>query len=241
MKSFALLALTASPALGHCKTNTPMAAKLFSGLTKLVDFFPNTIVDGVNSDNWEFIRETANNPGSGPIEDVSSSLMACYEKSGRPASAVQTIAAGSSIGFHSSASMGHPGPSLFYMARVPDGEDIDSWSPTGNVWFKIDEYGNVPGVYPPFETEMASISTTIPSSLSSGSYLVRAEHVALHIPGAPQFYIACAQVEVTGGGSATPSDLVSFPGAYSLSDPGLAFDIYAENGEYPYPGPAVFA
>lgn len=168
--------------------------------------------------------------------------MACYEKDGRPAAGVQTVTAGSEFGFLASASMGHPGPSLFYMARVPEGQDVDTWSPTGDVWFKIDQYGNTPGNYPPFETEMASISTTIPASVADGNYLLRAEHIGLHIAGGPQFYISCAQIEVTGGGSASPSDLVAFPGAYAAGDPGVAFDIYAQaEEEYPYPGPAVFA
>lgn len=166
--------------------------------------------------------------------------MACYEKAGRPAAAVQTIAAGSEIGFTSSNTMGHPGPSLWYLAKVPEGEDVDAWDPSGAVWFKIEEYGNVPGGSPPFEVDMTEIYTTIPADIAPGNYLLRYEHIGLHIAGAPQFYIACAQLEVTGGGSASPSGLVSFPGEYSASDPGLAFDIYAEGDtEYPYPGPAV--
>lgn len=207
----------------------------------MIDFFPNTIVDGVQSADWEFIRETENNPGSHPVEDVSSPLMACYEKPGRPAAGVQTVAAGTNIGFRSSNSMGHPGPSLFYMARVPDGEDVDAFDPTGSpVWFKIDQHGSTPGQSPPFESEMMEIFTTIPADIAPGNYLLRYEHIGLHIAGGPQFYIACAQLEVTGGGSASPSSLVAFPGEYALSDPGLAFDIYAEGDtEYPYPGPAV--
>ena len=204
------------------------------------DFFYQTIVDGTTSEQWEFIRETANNPNAYPVEDISSGEMACFEKSGRPAAGVLPIAAGSEIGFTSSNSMGHPGPLIFYMARVPDGEDVDSWSPSGDVWFKIDQTGNVPDQSPPFETNMSEFSTTIPSSLSPGNYLLRAEHIALHVAGAPQFYIACAQLEVSGSGSGSPSSLVAFPGAYSLSDPGLAWDMYGDTGAYPYPGPEVW-
>ena len=192
------------------------------------------------SSDWQYIRETANNPGSGPIEDVNSSLMGCYEKSGRPAAAVQTVAAGSRFGFTSSNSMGHPGPLIFYMARVPDGQNVNTWTPSGNVWFKIDQYGNKVGSYPPFEAEMTEFYTTIPANLRPGNYLLRAEHIGLHIYNAPQFYIACAQVAVTGSGTGNPTSLVAFPGAYAASNPGLTFNIYAENGAYPYPGPAVW-
>ena len=166
--------------------------------------------------------------------------MACYEKPGRPSADVLTIAAGSEIGFTSSNSMGHPGPMLYYMARVPDGEDVDSWSPSGNVWFKTDQGGNTPDDWPPFESEMMEFFTTIPSNLSPGNYLLRAEHIGLHVSGAPQFYVACAQLAVTGSGSGSPTGLVSFPGAYSLSDPGLAWNIYGDTGAYPYPGPEVW-
>ena len=70
---------------------------------------------------------------------------------------------------------------------------------------------------------------TVPKSLPAGSYLLRIEHIALHqastLNGA-QFYISCAQVKVTGGGSGTPSPLVSFPGAYKNTDPGIKVNIY---------------
>jgi hypothetical protein len=37
--------------------------------------------------------------------------------------------------------------------------------------------------------------------------------------GGAQFYISCAQINVTDGGSGSPSPLVAFPGAYKASDP----------------------
>jgi hypothetical protein len=77
----------------------------------------------------------------------------------------------------------------------------------------------------------------IPKSLPSGQYLLRIEHIGLHgaaSSGGAQFYIAyvlkvytyllltlvrrsCAQVNVSGGGSGSPSPLVSFPGAYKAT------------------------
>ncbi|KFA70110.1 hypothetical protein S40285_03315 [Stachybotrys chlorohalonatus IBT 40285] len=221
--SIVLAALSASSAMGHY-------------------FFPRTITGSSRSADWQFVRETANNPQSGPVEDVNSPLMACYEKAGRPAAAVQTVAAGSRFGLTSSASMGHPGPSLWYIARVPDGQNVNSWNPTGNVWAKIDQYGSTPSANPPFTSNMQEVYTTIPSGLRPGNYLLRYEHIGLHIAGAPQFYIACAQIAVTGSGTASPpsSALVSFPGAYARSNPGLTFVIYGNTNSYPYPGPAVW-
>ncbi len=62
------------------------------------------------------------------------------------------------------------------------------------------------------------------------------EHVALHSAsqaGGAQFYISCAQLTVTGGGSKTPTNLVSFPGAYKATDPGLVVNIYNSKSLYP--------
>ncbi|KAG7121435.1 endo-beta-1 like protein [Verticillium longisporum] len=203
--------------------------------------FRSITVNGGRSANWEFVRETANNPTSNPIEDVSSPLLSCYEKIGRPVSDVQTVAPGTRIRFPSSAPIGHPGPVLFYLARVPDGQDVNSWAPTGNVWFKVDQYGNTPGVNTQFAVEMTEIFTTIPASLRPGNYLLRAEHIALHSYQKPQFSLACAQLQVTGSGPDFPESFVSFPGAYKADDAGLLFDIYTSTtNPYPYPGPAVW-
>lgn len=243
----------------------------------IADLFWQTIYKGVISGQWEYIRDTANDPVSGPLEDVTSPLVACYEKSPRAAAKTLAVTAGSLISFVSSNTMGHPGPILWYMARVPDGVAVDSWKPSGNVWFKIDQKGDHGKSYPEFDTNMQSVSsstsedlgreikcrgadlsldamvlprwwltlpyqfnTTLPKSLPNGNYLLRGEHIGLHIAGSPQLYLSCANLAVSGGGSGKPSPLVSFPGAYSKSDPGLAVNIYAASGPYQYPGPAVW-
>lgn len=73
------------------------------------------------------------------------------------------------------------------------------------------------------------LTYTIPKCLAAGYYLVRHEVLALHAastyPGA-QFYPGCHQLKVTGGGSTKPTDLVSFPGAYKGSDPGITYNAY---------------
>ena len=41
-----------------------------------------------------------------------------------------------------------------------------------------------------------------------------------------QFYIECAQITVTGGGSGRPAPLVAIPGAFKATDPGYTVNIY---------------
>jgi hypothetical protein len=74
--------------------------------------------------------------------------------------------------------------------------------------------------------------------------LLRAEHIALHGAGSvggAQLYISCAQISVSGGsGTINTGSLVSFPGAYSPTDPGILFQLYWPTPtSYVNPGPAV--
>jgi len=114
---------------------------------------------------------------------------------------------------------------------------------------------------------------TIPATLAPGDYLIRHELIAVHQANNPQctfipsttytllppltlhtlkltnqtqVYPECAQFTVTGSGTASPpaSALVSFPGAYSSTDPGIAFNIDSDAAKkatsYPIPGPTVW-
>jgi len=70
-----------------------------------------------------------------------------------------------------------------------------------------------------------SYDASIPRCLAPGDYLIRIQQIAIHNPGSPpQFYISCAQVKVTGGGSTVPPG-VSIPGAFKASDPGLTANV----------------
>lgn len=101
------------------------------------------------------------------------------------------------------------------------------------VWFKIKEEGrsgtsNTWGDTPLMKAG-GYASYTIPKCLKPGYYLIRHEIIALHAaytyPGA-QFYPGCHQLKVTGSGTTTPTDLVSFPGAYKSTDAGITYDAY---------------
>lgn len=75
-------------------------------------------------------------------------------------------------------------------------------------------------------TMSASYSGTIPSCIPAGEYLLRVQSLAIHNPGStPQFYISCAQVKVTGGGSAAPSATAKIPGFIKATDPGYTANV----------------
>jgi len=136
----------------------------------------------------------------------------------------------------------HLGPVMIYMAAVPSALQTDV---TGLGWFKIYEYG-LTGTTWGTQVMIANkgnITFTIPSCIPNGNYFLRAEALALHAastyPGA-QFYMECAQINITGGGSTLPAT-VSFPGAYQPTDPGITIDIYYPTvTDYIVPGPPVF-
>jgi len=79
--------------------------------------------------------------------------------------------------------------------------------------------------------KVESYQATIPASVPNGDYLLRIQQLAIHNPwpaGIPQFYISCAQVTITGGGSGTPSPVVSIPGFITDTDPGYTVNIYSD-------------
>jgi len=137
----------------------------------------------------------------------------------------------------------HKGPITFYLASIDNALDM---TVTGLSWFKIWEDGlHADGTWA-VDTMIAQkgkMTFTIPSCVPSGNYLLRMEAIALHAassyPGA-QFYMECGQINITGGGSASPSG-VAFPGAYHSTDPGIVIDIYYPTPTtYIIPGPTVF-
>ncbi|KAH0610638.1 uncharacterized protein H6S33_012165 [Morchella sextelata] len=139
------------------------------------------------------------------------------------------------------------GPVTVYMAKCPAScADFDG---SGAVWFKIDEAGLLSGTINKGEWGNGIIlktlkwTTTIPASLTPGNYIIRHEVLALHQELTPQFYPECAQLTVTGSGTASPSGsyLVSLPGAFSMSDPGVSVRITSDTSTtYIVPGPAVW-
>ncbi|TFK53272.1 glycoside hydrolase [Heliocybe sulcata] len=137
----------------------------------------------------------------------------------------------------------HKGPLLAYLAHV---EDPLTMNVTNLSWFKIYASGLQSGTWAT-DTLIANagkVNFTIPSCIPPGAYLLRHEIIAVHTaetyPGA-QFYMECAQLNITSTGSTLPppSLSASFPGAYQSTDPGITVNITGIT-DYIVPGPPVF-
>ncbi|CEL58831.1 putative endo-beta-1,4-glucanase D OS=Aspergillus niger (strain CBS 513,88 / FGSC A1513) GN=eglD PE=3 SV=1 [Rhizoctonia solani AG-1 IB] len=232
MKSvFALVALAAAavqPALAHYR-------------------FPK-LIDSSGAVTGEYVYVRSNTNINSPLTDVTSTDIRCNAgglTSGSKTS-ISNVAAGSTVGFQADIPLTHPGPLSVYLGKVPSGQTAATWDGSGANWFKIHQIGA------DFKTGALAWPTDnaqtfkfkIPSSVPSGQYLLRVEHVALHgasTVGGAQFYISCAQINVTGGGSGNPSK-VSIPGAYSATDPSVLINIYwPPVTSYTPPGPAVWS
>ncbi|KAI0266449.1 cellulose-growth-specific protein [Gloeopeniophorella convolvens] len=187
-----------------------------------------------------------------PIQDATDPTIACNDNG--QAGALQlsaSVAAGTAVTAYWNQVWPHAyGPMTTYLASCNG--DCTSANTATLKWFKIDESGLISGTV--FDgywgsgkmiAQNSSWTTTIPATVPSGNYMIRFETIALHSLPA-QFYPECAQITITGGGSLAPSatELVTFPGAYSNSDPGLTVDIYGNAAQtqttYPIPGPPLY-
>ncbi|KAL3424568.1 endoglucanase ii [Phlyctema vagabunda] len=192
----------------------------------------------------------------GPITDVTSNDVACNGGPNPTMSSpyVIDVAAGSTVqatwrhtltsGPEDVIDASHKGPVIAYLKKVNNAATDVGY---GSGWFKISEAGYNPSTKTWAVDDLIAAkgiqNIPIPACIPSGQYLLRAELIALHGAGSPsgaQLYMECAQINVVGGtGTASPST-VSFPGAYSASDPGILISIYGTLSSYTIPGPAVF-
>ncbi|KAI0484124.1 glycoside hydrolase family 61 protein [Xylariaceae sp. FL0804] len=222
-----------------------IAAALF-GAAQAHYTFPGFIYDGTTEADWTYVRETANYESHGPVQDVTSIDMRCYQlANGSEGAKTMSVMPGDTIGWTVDPDIEHPGPLQVYMAPAPAGTSAADFDGSGDVWFKIYEDG------PTFGTDVnglewkdtgnTTVNVQIPTCVAAGDYLVRVEHIALHSAssvGGAQFYLACSQVTVGGSGTQTFPG-VAFPGAYSATDPGILIDLYYPiPTNYTNPGPA---
>lgn len=213
--------------------------------------FEALIVNDNVTSAYEYVRQTTNS--NSPITDVTSSDFICNQ-GGLDAdimaqTSTYTVQAGDQVGFTINAEIGHPGPLSVYMSKAPSGTSAQDYKGAGD-WFKVYELStsSITDEGLQWATYVGgginNFTFTLPDSLPSGDYLMRAEHIALHgasTEGGAQFYIGCAQLSVEGSGSGSPSPTVSIPGVYDGTESGILINIYYPvPTSYDAPGPVTW-
>ena len=100
----------------------------------ILDTFPSI---GQTSD-WQYVRQTANYQSNGPVTNVQSGDMLCYQRAaGNEGAAIYNVTAGSSLAYNAKTSISHPGPMSLYIAAVPSGQTAATFDGKGAVWSKI--------------------------------------------------------------------------------------------------------
>jgi len=197
---------------------------------------------GVEYPVYQYIRPNTNY--NSPVIDLTSDDLRC-NVGGESGSATETLTvkAGDQFSFTTDVTVYHDGPFSLYMAKATT--TAAAFDGSGKVWFKILDMGPTfaadgSSTWPLYQT----YTYTIPPNLPSGDYLLRVQQLGIHNPypaGIPQFYIECAQITVTNGGSGTPGPLVSIPGYITGTEPGYVVNIYTNFHNYTVPGPAVWS
>lgn len=202
-----------------------------------------------NNPNDESPGWQAQNTDNGFVapSDFSTAAIACHKEAVAP-SVAASVAAGDVMRLTwNTWPDSHHGPVLDYLAPCSDCSSADAESLS---FVKLDEAGLVsgsnPGTWATDELMDDSFSwdVTIPSDLAEGTYVLRHEIIALHSAAqedGAQSYPQCINIEVTGGGSATPDDGEPATSFYTPSDPGIQFNLYEDFDSYPIPGPEVWA
>ncbi|KAH8598157.1 family 61 putative glycoside hydrolase [Bisporella sp. PMI_857] len=184
-------------------------------------------------------------PDYNPTLTVTDAKMRC--NGGTSAALSATVPAGSQVTAIWAQWTHAQGPVMVWLFKCAGA--FSSCTGDGQGWFKIDQMGMTA---PPLtgtswgtNEVMTKLkwTSTIPASLTPGNYLIRHELLALHQSNTPQFYAECAQLVITGSGTANPSSqyLAKIPGYAPQSDPGITIDIYSSTATtYTPPGPAVW-
>lgn len=147
----------------HLTTLLALAASASAHYT-----FPSLIAAGASTPEWKYVRQWTNYQSNGPVTDVSKVDIRCNVGGAtKQASGIQSVAAGSKVGFTAAPDIYHPGPLMAYMAKAPAGKTAADWDGSGSVWFKIFEQGPnfgssltwpSNGLFCPFLTDVFDIS-----------------------------------------------------------------------------------
>ncbi|RAL59092.1 hypothetical protein DID88_009010 [Monilinia fructigena] len=158
------------------------------------------------------------------------------------------IAAGQTIEFQwTKWPESHHGPVLTYLASCKG--DCKTVDKTTLEFFKIDEAGllddtTLPGTWASDKliSNNNTWTSTIPSDIAPGNYVVRHEIIALHSAGSAngaQNYVQCINLDISSSGTAAPAGTLGEK-LYTPTDKGILVTIYEKLLTYVIPGPALY-
>lgn len=240
----ALVAAMATAAvLGHGHVTGVVADGVYYGGFSL-DYYYENQNTGTFTESVGWWAEDIDNGFVSP-DAYNSSNIICH-LNGQPANKTATVAAGGSLEFQWT-DWGHIGVVLTYAAACPAECTDPALDKTVLEWVKVDEGGfdvaSQTWATADLEANNMSWTMTVPSDLATGNYVFRHEIIALHgassLNGA-QNYPQCLNIQVTGGGSASPAGTLG-EALYSETDPGIYFNPYATLSNYTIPGPALMS
>jgi hypothetical protein len=169
--------------------------------------------------------------------------IACH-KSATPGSDFIPVKAGSDITFQwNTWPDSHHGPVMDYLAEYQS-------SAAALKFVKIDQGGLINDDSPPGQwasdqliANNFSWTSTIPSGIANGKYVIRHEIIGLHSANnanGAQNYPQCVNIEVSGGKKKTFDGQLANT-FYKSNDPGILITIYQKLSSYTIPGPAVWS
>lgn len=151
--------------------------------------FSNLHVNGKDAGQVVATRYKTTTPNNNPLEDLSSTDMACNVGGDKGVKGIIDVPAGANLTFEFKASLwdmsrprlepGHKGPCAVYLKKV---ENAETAKGSGNGWFKIFEDGvDAKGQWCTTRlTPTGKLVTKLPEGLAPGDYLAKPELLALH-------------------------------------------------------------
>jgi hypothetical protein len=213
--------------------------------------YDHIIVNGqIIGDPYQFVRKTNNS--NTPLQNVNSTDMRCNAGASSGVALntqTYTVAAGDSLGFAVKDTFGHPGPQQVYISKSPGAaaeyDGSGDWTKLYSLTYSLNSSAGAGDGLLKWATYRArTFNFKLPRELPAGEYLLRAEGLALHAahkPNNAQFYIACAQLKVTGNGTGVLEPGIKFPGGYQWNSTGVLMpQFWSKITNYTAPGPKLW-
>jgi hypothetical protein len=229
-----------------------IALIIFSASNALAHWnYDRIIVNGqIIGKPYQYIRRTNNS--NTPLQNVNSTDMRCNSGASSGITLnTQTynVVSGDMLGFAIKDTFGHPGPQQVYISRAPSTaaayDGSGDWTKIYSLTYSLNSSVGVGDGLLKWATYRArTFNFRLPAELPAGEYLLRSEGLALHAahkPNNAQFYVACAQISVTGNGAGVLGPTIKFPEGYQWNSTGVLIpQFWSKITNYTAPGPRLW-